>query len=92
MRPATLRLIKQKHRAHIKYLNTRRAEDKSGYNKIRNEVTSTIRADRLCFERNISNEIKNNNKLFWRYVNAKRTSKASVPDLERKDGSKATTE
>ena len=89
MKKATQRLIKRKHRSHTTFLNTRNPNDKAAYNNIRNEVTSKVRSDRLAFERNISKEIKNNNKVFWRYVNANRSSKASIPDLKRPDGTKA---
>ena len=92
MKQATMNLIKRKRRYHIKFLNTRNNTDKTNYNQIRNQVTSALRNDRLCFERGISKEIKNNNKIFWRYVNSQRTTKTSIPDLERKDGSKATTD
>ena len=86
MKPATLNLIKRKKHAHIKYLNTKAMYDKCAYKSLRNQVTSATRSDRIAFERNISKEIKNNNKLFWRYVNNQRTSKTSIPDLKRKDG------
>ena len=92
MKPSTLNLIKRKRRCHIKFLNTRSPIDKLAYNTIRNEVTASTRRDRLAFERNISKEIKNNNKLFWRYVNSQRKSKANIPDLERPDGSMATSD
>ena len=92
MKPATLRLIQRKHSKHTKFLNTRNEEDKTNYKTARNEVTAKTRGDRLAFERNISKEIKNNNKVFWRYVNANRTTKATIPDLLKKDGSKATTD
>ena len=49
-------------------------------------MTSATRQDRIAFERNISKEIKNNNQLFWRYVNSQRTSRSTLPDLKRKDG------
>ena len=90
MRPATHKLIKRKHRLHTKYLNTKSDTDKAAYKNIRSNVTSETRKDRLAFERNISKEIKNNNKLFWRYVNSTRTTKASIPDLDKPDGTKAT--
>ena len=92
MKAATQRLIKRKHRKHTTFLNTRKPEDKAEYNNIRNEATTKVRADRLAFERNISKEIKNNNKVFWRYVNANRSSKAAIPDLKKTDGSKACTD
>ena len=92
MRPATLRLIKKKQNAHIKFLNTKKEIDRQRYKQCRNVVTHNIRNDRICFERNISKEIKNNNKAFWRYVNATRKTKANIPDLERKDGTMATTD
>ena len=80
---------KKKHRTHTTFLNTRNPNDKAAYNNIRNEVTFKVCSDRLAFERNISKEIKNNNKVFWRYVNANRSSKASIPDLKKPDGTKA---
>ena len=92
MKAATQRLIKRKHRKHTTFLNTRKPEDKADYNNIRNQANSQVRADRLAFERNISKEIKNNNKVFWRYVNSNRSSKAAIPDLTKPDGSKACTD
>ena len=92
MKQATMNLIKRKRRLHIKFLNTRNSNDKERYNQTRNEVTTALRRDRMCFERGISKEIKNNNKVFWRYVNSQRTAKASIPDLERQDGTKANTD
>ena len=92
MKHSTMNLIKRKRRIHIKFLNTRNADDKNNYNKIRNEVTAALRKDRLCFERNISKEIKNNNKIFWRYVNSQRTTRSTIPNLQRKDGSMANTD
>ena len=92
MKQATLNLIRIKKRKHIKFLNTRSQIDREAYKKSRNEVTSATRRDRLCFERNISQQIRTNNKLFWRYVNSQRQSKASIPDLQRPDGTMATTD
>ena len=90
MKHATMNLIKRKKRAHIKYLNTKRNLDRLAYNSLRNQVTSNIRNDRIAFERNISKEIKNNNKVFWRYVNSQRKSKTSIPDLKNKEGTLVT--
>ena len=87
MKQATLNLIRRKKHAHIKYLNTKARFARENYKSIRNQVTLSTRRDRLEFERNISREIKNNNKLFWRYVNSQRISKTTIPDLQRKDGS-----
>ena len=92
MKQATMNLIKRKRRLHIKFLNTRNQNDKDRYNQTRNQVTASLRNDRLCFERGISKEVKNNNKVFWRYVNSQRTARSQIPDLQRKDGSKATTD
>ena len=90
MKYSTMNLIKRKKRAHIKYLNSKSNWDKLSYHSIRNQVTSSVRNDRIAFERNISTEIKNNNKVFWRYVNSQRKSKTNIPDLKRKDGTLAT--
>ena len=72
MRPATLNLIRRKKHAHIKYLNTKARLDNWLYKSLRNQVSAATRQDRIAFERNISREIKNDNKLFWRYVNSQR--------------------
>ena len=90
MKHSTMNLIKRKRRSHIKYLNSKATLDKLSYHSIRNQVTSAVRNDRIAFERNISKEIKNNNKVFWRYVNSQRKSKTTIPDLKRKDGTVAT--
>ena len=89
MKPATLNLIRRKKHSHIKFLNTRARTDRESYKSLRNQVTSATRKDRREFERNISKEIKNNNKLFWRYINSQRISKTTIPDLKRKDGTLA---
>ena len=86
MKKATINLIRRKRSAHIKYLNTKARLDNYAYKSLRNQVTSATRQDRIAFERNISKEIKNNNKLFWRYVNSQRTSNSNIPDLKREDG------
>ena len=92
MKHSTMMLIKRKRRTHIKYLNTKAFLDKLAYHSVRNQVTSAVRNDRIAFERNISKEIKNNNKVFWRYVNSQRKSKTSIPDLKKKDGTTVTTD
>ena len=92
MKQATLNLIRTKKRRHIKFLNTKSQADRDAYRSIRNEVTAATRRDRQCFERNISKTIRNNNKLFWRYINSQRQSKTTIPDLRRPDGSLATTD
>ena len=86
MRPATLNLIRRKKHAHIKYLNTKSRVDNWSYKSLRNQVSAATRQDRIAFERNISKEIKNDNKLFWRYVNSQRNSNSNIPDLKREDG------
>ena len=92
MKQATLNLIRTKKRNHIRYLNTKTLADKEAYKISRNQVTAATRRDRLCFERNISKRIRTNNKLFWRYVNSQRQSKTSIPDLQRPDGSMASSD
>lgn len=92
MRPSTLKLIKKKHHMLIRFLNTRTEIDREAYKKIRNDVSRQVTVDRISYESNIAEETKGNVNAFWRYVNSKRKSRKSIPDLIKPDGSKATTD
>ena len=86
MRAETLKLIKKKHHAHIRFLNTKRQPDKDTYNALRNQVTHKVREDRQDFETRLAKEVKENTKVFWRYVNSCKKTRTNLPDLRKKDG------
>ena len=92
MKPSTLKLVKKKHNLLIRYLNTRKDEDKEAYHRVRNQVAHQTTEDRTTFEEKIAAETKQNINAFWRYVNSNRKSKKPIPDLVKPDKSKATTD
>ena len=92
MRADTLRLIKKKHNSHIRYLNTKQEADKAAYKTIRNKVTHQVEQDRADFERKVANEVKENSKAFWRYVNSSKKTRSSIPDLKCQDGTFASSD
>jgi len=49
-------------------------------------ITRTLRRD---YERNLTLNIKNNPKAFWRYVNSRLKVHPTIDDLQRPDGSTA---
>ena len=86
MKAETLKLIKKKHHAHIRLLNTKTRSDKDAYKLLRNQVTHKLSEDRLNFEVKLAKEVKENTKAFWRYVNSTKKTRTPIPDLKRKDG------
>ena len=86
MNETALRIVRKKHHAWIRYLNTKDGEDYQRYIAARNKATHTIRRTRKEFESRLAKESRTNNKVFWNYVNSRRKSKVSIPALRREDG------
>ena len=51
------------------------------YTEARNKVTSSILKDRKTFKKKIAKEMKENMKIFWKYVNRQKKNKPKIPDL-----------
>ena len=81
-----LSLGKRKDRAWQRYLESRDMADYKEYCDARNTLRSYTRKLRHDFEENISREIKENPKAFWRYTQAKMTVRTGVSDLRNSDG------
>ena len=88
MRYSTENLVKDKHHAWIRYLNTKNADDFERYRIVRNKVTHALKEDRKDFEFKIAKEVKENVKAFWNYVNQKKKNRSKIPELIKKDGTK----
>ena len=86
MRFETLKLIKKKHHTHDRYLNTKNDGDKERYKAIRNKVTHQIKEDRMNFEHKLAREVKENSRVFWKYVNSSKKTRGCIPHLKRTDG------
>ena len=82
----TLRTVKKKHHAWIRFLNTKDGGDYQNYVKARNEATHATRKARREFESRLAKEVKGNHKVFWNYVNHRRKSKCGIPDLRNATG------
>ena len=85
---STESLVTQKHHAWIRYMNTKNEEDYQSYKNVRNQVTHAIKKDRKEFELKIAQEVKDNVKAFWNYVNQKKRNRSKIPDLMKNDGTR----
>ena len=86
MKPKTLHLVTNKHHLWTRYLHTKHQSDFMKYTEARNKVTRAILKDRKTFEKLIAKEMKQNMKIFWKYVNRHKKNKPKIPDLINKDG------
>ena len=86
MKPRTLNLVTNKHHLWTRYLHTKHQSDFIRYTEARNKVTRAILKDRKTFEKKIAKEMKENMKIFWKYVNRHKKNKPKIPDLINKDG------
>ena len=86
MKSDTLKLIKKKHNSHTRYLNTKQPTDYDNYKVIRNKVTHQVKEDRKNFEERLAREVKENARVFWKYVNSAKKTRSSIPNLRRMDG------
>ena len=77
----TVKLIRKKHRAWQRFIETRSQEKLSEFRRIRNKVRCATRKAVKEHEKEIAANIKENPKKFWRYVNGKTKNKGDIPDL-----------
>ena len=77
-------MIKKKHRAWQRYIETRDQKKYRDYTKLRNKVRAMTRKLQKDKERNISSNIKTNPKKFWSYVNNRLKTSNTIPALVTK--------
>ena len=80
--------IRQKHRLWKLYLQTNNINVYNKYRKINNQIRPFAWQSIKNFERNICHDAKNNPKKFWKYVNNKRKTNASIPQLSKPNTNK----
>ena len=80
-----LRVVKRKHSAWIRFLNTKDGEDYQRYVSKRNEASHATKRARKEFEKKLASECRKNAKGVWKYIKSNK-KKAGIPDLKRKDG------
>ena len=92
MNKNTAEAIDKKRRAWVKYQNCRSDENFSDYKKYRDSATNVVREAKYSYEKSLAENIKEDNKSFWRYVKSKTKTKDSVCDLVGEDGSLSKTD
>jgi len=75
-----------------KYVTTKSVDDFCRYSIVRNELRKLTRTLRSDYERNLTLNIKNNPKAFWRFVNSRLKVHPTIDGLQRLDGSTAHTD
>lgn len=78
---STRKLIKRKHRLWSRFLKRKNNEVQKKYNKVRNLVRKETRARAACKQQDIAKSVKDNPKVFWKYVNSKTKTKKGIGDI-----------
>ena len=86
MNKPTLKSIKKKHHAWIRFMNTKDRKDYNTYTLARNRAGHAVREARKNFETKIAAECRTNNKGLWRYINSRLKNKSKIQKLRRRDG------
>ena len=86
MNKKVLKLIKKKHNANKRWLNTHEGGNYEKYKRLSNKVKSITRKLTKAFEKNLAKKIKENPKAYWKYVNSKRKCKIKINSLLSPDG------
>ena len=86
-----LKLRNTKNELWRKYCRTKREVDFDLFKKCRNKLRSTTRELREQFEINLTSNIKNKPKHFWKYVKSRLKTRADIPILTLNDGATAIT-
>ena len=80
--------ICQKHRLWKLYLQINNINVCKKYRKISNQICRFTRQSIKNFKRNICDDVKNNPKKFWKYVNHKIKTNVSIPQLYKPNTNK----
>lgn len=92
MNKGTLRSIRKKHKAWAKITHSPTAENYMEYKKTRNQARWETRKAMKNYEKEIASNMKNNPKLFWKYVNSKLKTRQPLSDLMKPDGTLTTSD
>ena len=80
--------IRQKHRLWKLYLQTNDTNVYNKYRKISNQIRLFTRQSIKNLEKNLCDNVKNNHKNFWKYVNNKIKTNVSIPQLYKPNTNK----
>ena len=85
-------LKNRKNKLWKKYLVSKSSDDFYRYFKVRNDLRTLTRTLRSDYERNLSLNIKQNPKAFWKYIISRLKVRPTIDDLQCPDGSTAHTD
>ena len=81
------RAMRRKQRAHKKARETNTKRDRDRYKRLQKEVQFHVRkANKTYMQDTVSNESKDNSKMFWSFVKSKGQEFTGVTPLKNKDG------
>ena len=86
MTKETMNVVKEKHKAYKKYRKLRTNESKDDYNRAKQKAIYATKKARTDFETRIANNIKENPKEFYSYVNNKTTVRSEIAVLKNRNG------
>ena len=86
MTKEALNVVKKKHEAYKKYRKLRTNESKVDYNIAKQMAINVTKKAITDFETMIANNIKENIKEFYSYVNNKTTVRSEIAVLKNRDG------
>lgn len=82
-------LRKKKSKLWKIYMRTQDALDHARFVRVRNDLRSLTRKLRRKYEQELVRKLKQNPKCFWQYVNTRLKTRSGVEDLEKPDGTLA---
>ena len=92
MTQGAMKLKKTKNECWSRYVGTSSEVDRLRFNIVRNKLRSLTRKLRREHESQIAQKAKSNPKAFWKYVNSRLKTKSKINNLDRQDGTTATTD
>ena len=92
MSKETLEIVREKHRLFRQWHKTRSKKDEKAYKKANNKARKECRNDDKRAEKKVAENSKENNNVFWRFINSKLKTRSGIADLKKDDGSKTTTD
>lgn len=82
--------IRHKRCTWKKYMHCRTDHNYTRYLEARNRATNDTKKAKYSYEHNIAENIKEDNKSFWKYVRSKSKTKVTINELENEDGTLTT--
>ena len=86
MTKETMNVVKEKHKAYKKYRKLKTNESKDDYNRAKQKAIYATKKARTDFETRTADNIKENPKEFYSYVNNKTTVRSEIAVLKNRNG------